>query len=153
MLHKWPIYEKMLTTMNHKRNNHSDVSSHTNWDGYYQKGREGREGGRKEERKKKGGRKGEEGTNTAEGVEEPGPFRPAGETVKRHNCCGHQDGGSSKNEKQNRHSIHQFHFWVSKEPKAQSQWHIYTLVFIAALLTTAQTRKQPKHPPPDGWYV
>lgn len=27
------------------------------------------------------------------------------------------------------------------------------LVFIAALLTTAQMRKQPKHPPPDGWYV
>ena len=62
------------------------------------KGRkEGKEGGRRKERRREGGRKGEEATNTAEGVEEPGPLCPAGETVKQHNCYGHQDGGSSKN--------------------------------------------------------
>ena len=84
-------------------------------------GKEGREGGKRKEERRKKGREGEKRTNAAEGVEEPGPLCPAGETLKRRNCYRKQDGGSSKNEKQNCHTIHRFHFWVSTESKARSQ--------------------------------
>ena len=147
------MYEKMLNTTNHKRSKKPQwyiIAHQLRWLLSKRKGRkEGREGGRRKEERRKKGREGEKRTNTAEGVEEPGPLCPAGETVNRRNCYRKQGGGSSKTEKQNYHMTHQFHFWVSTESKARSQWDIYTLVSIAEQLTTAKRGKQSKHPPPE----
>ena len=110
------VHEKMLTITNHQRNaiqNHHEMSPHTFQNGYYQR---------------------QQITSIVKDAEKGEPSCMAGGNIKWCSLYRKQYGDSSKNSKQNDHTMQQFHSWVfiqRKQTHSKRHMHPYVHCSIA----------------------